>query len=104
MEIDLTLSAGLMGLRHDTPLPAVARLGQNLRTAFADMITHRRIDNPSRHALDHLAKTRRAVWRCFLGASTSLRNISSIAALYGSSRGATRWGVLRTGGIADANA
>ncbi|ORJ54300.1 hypothetical protein B5M45_27045 [Mycobacterium simiae] len=44
------------------------------------------------------------MWRCFLGASRSLRNISSIAALNGSNRGAVRAAVLRGAGTADSSA
>jgi hypothetical protein len=46
----------------------------------------------------------RAVCCCFFGASRSLRNIASIAALNGSNRGEVRAGVLRCGGIELANA
>jgi hypothetical protein len=47
---------------------------------------------------------RRAVCRCFFGASRSLRSIWSIAALSDANLGEIRIGVLRRGGIALANA
>jgi hypothetical protein len=50
------------------------------------------------------ASTRRAVCRCFFGASRSERNMSSIAALNGASRVEVRAGLFRGGGIALANA
>ena len=44
------------------------------------------------------------VCRCFLGASKSATSIASIASTYGPSFGATRSGVFRGGGSADASA
>jgi hypothetical protein len=63
----------------------------------------RRIRQAHRAMLIH-QPIRRAVWRCFFGASTSDRSISSIAVLNGSNRGAIRCGVLRAGGIDDSSA
>lgn len=46
VEVDLGLRAGLIGLRHIPQLQGPARISQDLRAAFADMITHRRIRQP----------------------------------------------------------
>jgi len=105
MKVDLGLGRRRMGLRHVSQLQRLARLGEDLRAALADMIAHRRIRQSLRAMLiDQPAKIRRAVWRCFFGASKSLRSMASIAGLNGSSRGATRCGVFRGGGMADSSA
>ena len=46
MEVDLGLGAGLIGLGHAPQLQGPAGLGQDLRAALADVITHRRIRQP----------------------------------------------------------
>ena len=51
VEVDLCLGAGLIGLRHEPRLQRAARLGQHLRAALADVITHRRIRQPRRPVL-----------------------------------------------------
>jgi hypothetical protein len=69
------------------------------------MITHRRIRQPHRAVAVHQPRqnpSRRTP--CFFGASRSLRNIASIAAVKGSSLGASRCGTFRGGGIADSSA
>jgi hypothetical protein len=50
------------------------------------------------------ASTRRAVWRCLRGAVKSSVSIASINALAGSSFGAARTGVFRSGGTASPSA
>ena len=70
----------------------------------SDMVTHRRIRQPSCTVLiDQPRQILCAVCRCFFGASRSDRSIASIAVLNGSSRGAIRRGVFRGGRTADSN-
>jgi len=82
--------------------PVSARIcGRRLRTRSRTV----EYDNPTAPcSSSSRAQIRRAVWRCFFGASRSLRNMASIAVLKGSTRCATRCGVFRAGGIADCKA
>ena len=95
-----------MGLRHAPHLQRPARLGEDLRAALADMITHRRIRQARRAVLVDQPRQNpsRGVPLLLRRIQIRLRSIASIAALNGSSRGATRCGVLRGGGTADSNA
>ena len=105
MKIGLTLGRRRMGLRHEPHFQRFARLGQNLRTAFADIVTHRGIRQTGRAMLvDQPRQNPSRRVPLLLRGIQSDRSIASIAALYGASRGATRSGAFRTGGTADSNA
>ena len=43
VKVHLRLGGRRMSLRHEPQLQRLARLGQDLRAAFTDMVTHRRI-------------------------------------------------------------
>ena len=85
MKVHLGLSRRRMGLRHIAQLGAYRPRPGSVGGAYR---RSRAPSNTTTHCamlIDEPAKMRRAVWRCFLGASRSVRSISSIAHLKGSS-------------------
>ena len=94
-----------MGLRHEPQLQRPARLGEDLRATLADIVAHRRIRQARRAVLiDQPGQDPPRGMPLLLRRIQILRNMASIAALNGSSRGAIRAGVFRGGGTADSNA
>jgi hypothetical protein len=94
-----------MGLRHVSQLQRPARLGEDLRAALADMVTHRRVRQAHRVVLiDQPGEDPPRRMALLLGRIQVIAHHCVDRGLAPLRRGAIRCGVLRAAGIADSSA